>query len=63
MSEKEIQNVLEELNNVRPEILTEEAKRLFETIMRIADSRDYYKKKEKQDYIRNTRDCDEEFEL
>lgn len=56
MSEKEIQNILDELNTVRPEVLNTEAKRLFEAIMQIADDRDKYKdlyNKEK-DKIRKT---------
>ena len=43
MSEKEIQEVLDELNTVRPEKLNEQGKRLFEAIMKIADERDNYK--------------------
>ena len=35
--EKEIQNILDELNTVRPEVLNTEAKRLFEAIMKIED--------------------------
>ena len=37
MKDKEIEEVLEELQEVRPEKLTGEAKRLFEAIMKIAD--------------------------
>ncbi len=44
MNEKEAQKVLDELQNVRPEVLNGEAKRLFEAIMKIADERDLYKK-------------------
>ena len=40
MIEKEIQEVLDELNTVRPEKLNESGKRLFEAIMKIADERD-----------------------
>lgn len=40
MDNKEVEKVLEELQEVRPEKLTGEAKRLFEAIMIIADSRD-----------------------
>ena len=40
MDNKEVEKVLEELQGVRPEKLTGEAKRLFEAIMIIADSRD-----------------------
>ena len=43
MSEKEIQEVLDELNSVRPEKLNEQGKRLFEAIMKIADESDNYK--------------------
>ena len=40
MTEKEAQKILDELQGVRPEVLTGEAKRLFEAIMKIADERD-----------------------
>lgn len=40
MTEKEIQEILDELNTVRPEKLNENAKRLFEAVMQIADERD-----------------------
>lgn len=43
MSNEEAQNILNELNTVRPEVLNTEAKRLFEAIMQIADDRDKYK--------------------
>lgn len=44
MTEKEAQKVLDELNEVRPEKLNNEAKRLFEAIMKIADNRDELQK-------------------
>lgn len=37
MSDNEIEEVLQELQEVRPEKLTDKAKRLFEAIMKIAD--------------------------
>ena len=40
MDNKEVEKVLEELQEVRPEKLTGEAKRLFEAIMIIADRKD-----------------------
>jgi hypothetical protein len=40
MDNKEVEKVLEELQEVRPEKLTGKAKRLFEAIMTIADGRD-----------------------
>ena len=40
MTIEEAQKVLNELDNVRPELLNDEAKRLFEAIMKIADTRD-----------------------
>ena len=40
MSNEECEKVLEELEEVRPEKLNDKAKRLFEAIMKIADSRD-----------------------
>lgn len=43
MTKEEIQNILEELHLVRPEILQPKAKKLFEVIMIIADERDKYK--------------------
>lgn len=42
---KEVQKVLDELEQVRPEKLTGEAKRLFEAIMKIADERDEFEYK------------------
>lgn len=48
MSTEEAQKVLDELNNVRPELLNAEAKRLFEAIMKIADGRDELYKKVKE---------------
>lgn len=40
MSKEEIEDILEELHLVRPEILKPKAKKLFEAIMSIADERD-----------------------
>ena len=40
MTDKEAQKVLDELQGVRPEKLNDEAKRLFEAIMKIADRKD-----------------------
>ena len=40
MSNEEINQILEELHEVRPEKLNDKAKRLFEAIMKIADERD-----------------------
>ena len=40
MTDKEAQKVLNELQGVRPEVLNDEAKRLFEAIMKIADRKD-----------------------
>lgn len=37
MDNKEVEKVLKELQGVRPEKLTGEAKRLFEAIMKIAE--------------------------
>lgn len=50
MTEKEAQQVLDELNTVRIEVLNDKAKRLFEAIMKIADERD----KIEQEYDRDT---------
>lgn len=44
MTEKEVQKVLDELNTVRIEVLNDEAKRLFEAIMKIAGKRDELQK-------------------
>ena len=40
MSNQDVWNALKELEEVRPEKLNDKAKRLFEAIMKIADSRD-----------------------
>ena len=45
MTEKEAQKILDELQEVRPEVLNGETKKLFETIMKIADERDELKNK------------------
>lgn len=50
MTNEEAQKVLDELNTVRIEVLNDEAKRLFEAIMKIADERD----KIKQEYDKDT---------
>lgn len=50
MTEKEAQQVLDELNEIKPEQLEGNAKRLFEAIMKISDERD----KIKQEYDRDT---------
>lgn len=42
MNNKEIQDILDELHTVRPEMLDEKGKMLFEAIMKIADERDLY---------------------
>ena len=52
MTNEEAQKALKELEEVRPEKLNDEAKRLFEAIMKIADERDLLKEKtEKQSKI------------
>ena len=48
MTEKEAQQVLDEMQGVRPEKLNGEAKRLFKAIMKIADERDELKKELKK---------------
>ena len=48
MTEEEAQKVLDELNTVRIEVLNDEAKRLFEAIMKIADERDNLKEEVEQ---------------
>lgn len=40
MDKEETQKIINELNTVRPEILSNKAKKLFEAIMQIADERD-----------------------
>lgn len=40
MTKEQAQKILDEMRGVRPECLEGEAKRLFETIMKIADERD-----------------------
>ena len=44
MTNEQAQKVLDELNTVRIEVLNDEAKRLFEAIMKIADNRDELQK-------------------
>lgn len=48
MTNEQAQKVLDELQGVRPEVLTGEAKRLFEAIMKIADERDNLKEESEQ---------------
>lgn len=45
MTEKELQDILDELHEVDIEHLNEKALRLFKAIMKIADQRDLYKQK------------------
>ncbi len=42
MKDNEVEKILEELQEVRPEKLNKKAKRLFEAIMKIADDKDKY---------------------
>ena len=44
MTNRQAQKVLDELQSVRPEKLKDEAKRLFEAIMKIANERDKLQK-------------------
>lgn len=48
MTKEQAQQMLDEMQGVRPEMLDGEAKRLFESIMKIADERDELKKELKQ---------------
>ena len=48
MNKEEIEDILEELHLVRPEILKPKAKKLFEAIMSIADERDESQQENKQ---------------
>ena len=48
MTKEQAQQVLDEMQRVRPEMLDNEAKRLFEAIMKIAYERDELKKELKQ---------------
>lgn len=50
MTKEQVQQVLDELNEIKPEKLEGNSKRLFEAIMKIADERD----KIKQEYDRDT---------
>jgi len=43
MNKEEIQAILDEMHQVRPEILNNKAKKLFYAFMSIADERDKYK--------------------
>lgn len=51
---EEAQKVLDELNTVRIEVLNDEAKRLFEAIMKIANERD--KLKEELDFLKEEKE-------
>lgn len=46
--EKEIENLIEQLTKVRPEMLNEEALKLFNTIMAVLDERDKLIKRNKE---------------
>ena len=46
--ENDIENLIEQLTKVRPEMLNEEALKLFNTIMAILDERDRWKRKIKE---------------
>lgn len=46
--EKEIENLIEQLTKVRPELLNEEALKLFNTIMALLDDRDNLKERLKE---------------
>lgn len=48
MSKEEIEDILEELHLVRPEILDPKAKKLFEAIMSIADERDKFQQENQE---------------
>lgn len=48
MSKEEIEDILEELHLVRPEILAPKAKKLFEAIMSIADERDKFQQENQE---------------
>lgn len=47
--EEDIEKLIKELTKVRPEMLNEEALKLFNTIIAIIDERDYLLKAYKQD--------------
>ena len=46
--EEDIENLIEELTKVRPEMLNEEALKLFNTIMAVLDERDKLIKENKE---------------
>ena len=54
MTNEEVEKVLEEMQNVRPEMLTEDGKRVFEAIMKIADQRDKCKKLYEEEKTKST---------
>lgn len=43
IDKEEIEKLIEEMTKARPDQLSEEGKKLFDTIMTIIDERDYYK--------------------
>ena len=48
MTNEQAQQVLDELNEIRPELLKGNSKRLFEAVMKIADERDELKEEVEQ---------------
>ena len=66
MTKEQAQEILDELQRAEPEELKDEAKRLFEAIMKIADERDELKEESEQkdkiinsmtEYISEHADC------
>lgn len=66
MTTEEAQKVLDEMQDVRPELLNDEAKRLFEAIMKIANEKDRLKdeniflKRQANAFLLRNRDLEKE---
>lgn len=61
--EKDIENLIEQLTKVRPEMLNEETLKLFNTIMAILDERDKLKRdnRELEEKCQRYKECKDEY--
>lgn len=60
---EDIENLIEELTKVRPEMLNEEALKLFNTIMAILDERDKLKEENKELKFCHEHQCKDVYDL
>lgn len=68
MSENEKELLLSKFLKCSPEDLIGSEKKLFDVLVAVMNEKDYYKRKyeelkQKQEFLKNSRDCYEEFEL